>query len=103
LKVREIFDPFKELCKDEPKQSTHWCLTRFQMEVGPDFRILCYKHHPKGRYSASAIERDHHSMIVLRIIDRLFDWAVWFCVLPFRLSWRALRWATGRATGRKRG
>jgi integrase len=39
LTMRQVFDPFRELCKSEPKKCTDWILSRFQKFVGPDFPV----------------------------------------------------------------
>ncbi len=56
-----------------------------------DFRILCKKHHPKGRYSDSAIRRDRTSLAYANALVRVSNWGLWLLLLPFRLGYRLLR------------
>lgn len=52
-----------------------------------DFRVLCHKHHKRGRYSAFEIQRDRKSLAWAKALS-------WIICVPFRLlcwAYRALR------------
>jgi hypothetical protein len=64
---------------------------RLGREQMGDFRILCWKHHKKGRYSALAISQDAKAVWWLGVLDLLA--LVVFRALRWclRLVWKLLR------------
>jgi hypothetical protein len=72
-------------------QVHHLTYERLGHEYMSDLRILCWRHHKKGRYSAVAINMDAKAVWWLRLLERLTTGifrAIWACV---KLTLRLLR------------
>ncbi|HYH69134.1 MAG TPA: hypothetical protein VD866_30855, partial [Urbifossiella sp.] len=72
-------------------QVHHLTYERLGHEQTGDFRILCRKHHKKGRYSARAIAADANAVWWLTLLERLTT-ALWrAAVWCLRAAWRLPR------------